>query len=75
MAEVPPESAALAEIESALHRLDQELNRLRQRIFHIEKGLVRPPDPEAALAELRQRFAEAGQEFVRLYRQWQALQR
>ncbi len=61
--------------ESALARrlaeLDDQIDRLRRKVWRVDKGLDPVPDREAELAALQRRFRDLSDEFVRVYQQWQ----
>jgi hypothetical protein len=65
-----PESSEEA-LALRLASLDGELDRLRRRIWRIDKGLEVVGDRERELDDLSRRSRETSDEFVRVYRSWQ----
>lgn len=70
MTEDTPESSEEA-LALRLASLDGEIDRLRRRIWRIDKGLEVVGDRERELDDLSRRFRETSDEFVRVYRSWQ----
>ncbi len=58
-----------------LSELDGEIDRLRRKIWRVDKGLDPVADREAELAELQRRFHDVSDEFVRVYQEWQRASR
>ncbi len=54
-----------------LAELDDEIDRLRRKMWRVDKGLDPVPDREAELAELQKRYQTLSDEFVRVYQDWQ----
>lgn len=73
------ESAAADSGETALAdrlaELDHEIDRLRRKMWRVDKGLDPVPDRDAELASLQQRFQDLSGEFVRVYQAWQRASR
>lgn len=70
MTEDTPESSEEA-LALRLASLDGEIDRLRRRIWRIDKALEVVGDRERELDDLSRRFRETSDEFVRVYRSWQ----
>jgi hypothetical protein len=58
-----------------LAELDDEIDRLRRKIWRVDTGLDPVPDREAELAELQLRFEALSDEFVKVYQAWQRASR
>ena len=58
-----------------LAELDDEIDRLRRKMWRVDKGLDPVPDREAELAALQQRFQNLSDEFVKVYQEWQRASR
>jgi hypothetical protein len=54
-----------------LAELDDEIDRLRRKMWRVDKGLDPVADRERELSDLQCRFGELSDEFVRLYQTWQ----
>lgn len=54
-----------------LRALDQELDRIRRRMYMVRVGLIAVDDRDRELADLEARFQELGDRFVQTYRRWQ----
>jgi hypothetical protein len=58
-----------------LGELDDEIDRLRRKMWRVDKGLDPVSDREAELAALQERFQALSDEFVRVYQEWQRASR
>ena len=73
MADVP--NPAEPELAGRLAALDDEIDRLRRKIWRVDSGMDPVPDREVALNDLQRRFQELSDEFVRVYQAWQKASR
>jgi archaellum component FlaC len=62
----------LESIEIRLHRLDMEINKVRERIIYMKRGVYNSPNPEEELNRLESRYMELAESFSKLYEEWRA---
>ncbi len=73
MTDLPGRSES--ELARRLAEIDDEIDRLRRKIWRVDKGLDPVADRDAELAVLQRRFEDASDEFVRVYQEWQRASR
>ncbi len=70
-----PQDSGEAALAKRLADLDDEIDRLRRKLWRVDKGLDPVPDREAELVALQKRFRDLSDEFVRVYQEWQRASR